>query len=81
MTEHITADKAMDQLKGLIDSEEPVTQDAVEKIVSSLSVVDGKVDADTTTFLYTKDVSAPSNCDELRYIGHTEVFNLDVVMR
>ena len=43
--------------------------------------MDGKVDADTTILLYKGDVSAPSNCDELRYIGPVEAFDLDAVMR
>ena len=66
MTEYITAKEAMERLKKRIGSGETVTQDAVEEIVSSLSVVDGTVAKDTTTFLYTGAVSAPSNRDDLR---------------
>ena len=71
----ITEEKAMQLLDELIKSGEEVTQEAVEEIISRLDIADSTVSRDAVTILYTGDVSAPSNLDKLRYIGHTEAFN------
>uniref|UniRef100_UPI00056177B1 hypothetical protein n=1 Tax=Ruminococcus flavefaciens TaxID=1265 RepID=UPI00056177B1 len=83
MENNITVDEAFELIDDLEKSGKPITQEAVESIVSKLSVVDNVVDSNATTILYTSTDKLPSsvfdqafeNSKTMRYIGHTEAYN------
>lgn len=72
MDDSISFDEALEELRKLLDSAESVTQEAIEEIVSKVSVADDN--ATTIFYTITKKLDYPVDSDGMRHISHTHAY-------
>lgn len=72
MDDSISFDEALEELRKLLDSAESVTQEAIEEIVSKVSVADDN--ATTVLYTITNKLDYYVNSDGMRHISHTEAY-------
>lgn len=71
MDNYISASEAFGKLYELKSSNQPITQDSIEEIISQLSIAD----KNATTILYTTGGEYNGDPSTKRYIGNTEAYD------